>query len=77
MRVWNCDQLRRSSRAGMVLRIAVARRGCAIASLSLVSTAASSSGTMIRAAASISARCEKACGKLPRCRPVSASNSSA
>src|SRR5262249_22929851 len=38
---------------------------------------ARSSGTMIRAAASISARCEKACGKLPRCRPVSASNSSA
>ena len=35
------------------------------------------SGTMIRAAASISARWEKACGKLPRWRPVSASNSSA
>ena len=34
-------------------------------------------GTMIRAAASISARCENACGKLPRWRPVSASNSSA
>ncbi len=32
---------------------------------------------MIRAAASSSARCENACGKLPRCRPVSASNSSA
>ena len=38
---------------------------------------ASISGTMIRAAASISARCENACGKLPRWRPVSASNSSA
>ena len=38
---------------------------------------ASISGTMIRAAASSSARCENACGKLPRCRPVSASNSSA
>ena len=36
-----------------------------------------SSGTTIRAAASISARWEKACGKLPRWRPVSASNSSA
>ena len=36
-----------------------------------------SSGNMIRPAASISARCENACGKLPRCRPVSASNSSA
>src|SRR5262245_6755209 len=36
-----------------------------------------SSGTMIRAAASIRARWEKACGKLPRWRPVSASNSSA
>src|SRR5215471_15101088 len=35
------------------------------------------SGTMIRAAASISARCENACGKLPRWRPVGASNSSA
>ena len=35
------------------------------------------SGTMMRAAASISARWENACGKLPRCRPVSASNSSA
>ena len=35
------------------------------------------SGTMIRAAASISARCENACGKLPRKRPVAASNSSA
>ena len=35
------------------------------------------SATMIRAAASISARCENACGKLPRWRPVSASNSSA
>ena len=32
---------------------------------------------MIRAAASINARCENACGKLPRWRPVSASNSSA
>ena len=38
---------------------------------------ADSSGRMIRPAASISARCENACGKLPRCRPVSASNSSA
>ena len=28
-------------------------------------------------AASTSARCENACGKLPRCRPVSTSNSSA
>ncbi len=37
----------------------------------------SSSGTMIRAAASMSARWENACGKLPRCRPVDASNSSA
>ena len=37
----------------------------------------SRSARMIRAAASISARCENACGKLPRCRPVSASNSSA
>jgi Sodium/hydrogen exchanger family len=35
------------------------------------------SGTMIRAAASNSARWENACGKLPRCLPVSASNSSA
>ena len=35
------------------------------------------SARMIRAAASISARCENACGKLPRCRPVSASSSSA
>ena len=35
------------------------------------------SGTMIRAAASISARWENACGKFPRCRPVAASNSSA
>ncbi len=35
------------------------------------------SGTMIRAAASIRARCENAWGKLPRCRPVAASNSSA
>src|SRR5204863_1270787 len=35
------------------------------------------SARMIRAAASISARCEKAWGKLPRCRPVSASSSSA
>ena len=32
---------------------------------------------MIRAAASISARWENACGKLPRWRPVSTSNSSA
>ena len=32
---------------------------------------------MIRPAASISARWEKACGKLPRCRPVLVSNSSA
>ncbi len=37
----------------------------------------SRSTTTIRAAASISARCEKACGKLPRWRPVGASNSSA
>src|SRR5207247_4549370 len=36
-----------------------------------------SSGRMIRAPASISARCENACGKLPRWRPVGASNSSA
>ena len=35
------------------------------------------SATMIRAAASIRARCEKACGKFPRWRLVSASNSSA
>ena len=35
------------------------------------------SARMIRPAASISARCEKACGKLPRWRPVPASNSSA
>ena len=40
-------------------------------------SSSSSSARMIRAAASISARCEKACGKLPRCLPVSASNSSA
>ena len=33
--------------------------------------------TMIRAAASMSARCENACGKLPRWCAVSASNSSA
>ena len=33
--------------------------------------------TTSRAAASISARCENAWGKLPRCRPVAASNSSA
>ena len=38
---------------------------------------ASISGTMIRAAASIKARCENACGKFPRWRPVPASNSSA
>src|SRR5204862_6669014 len=37
----------------------------------------SRSGTIIRAAASIRARCEKAWGKLPRWRPVSVSNSSA
>src|SRR5690242_5496629 len=36
-----------------------------------------SSGSMIRAAASISARCENAWGKFPRCLPVLASNSSA
>ena len=35
------------------------------------------SATMIRPAASISARCEKAWGKFPRCRPVLVSNSSA
>ena len=35
------------------------------------------SATTIRAAASISARCENACGKLPRWRPVRASISSA
>ena len=40
-------------------------------------SSSSRSARMIRPAASISARCEKACGKLPRCRPVSASNSSA
>ena len=34
-------------------------------------TSARPSATMSRAAASTSARCEKACGKLPRCRPVS------
>ncbi len=39
--------------------------------------AASISGTMIRPAASRRARCENACGKLPRCLPVSTSNSSA
>ena len=38
---------------------------------------ASSSARMIRAAASMSARCENAWGKLPRWRSVSASNSSA
>ena len=43
----------------------------------LMCGSSSSSATMMRAAASISARCENACGKLPRCRPVSASNSSA
>ena len=37
----------------------------------------SASATTILAAASINARCENACGKLPRWRPVSASNSSA
>ena len=37
----------------------------------------SRSARMIRAAASISARCENACGKLPRWRPVLVSNSSA
>ena len=40
-------------------------------------SSSSSSARMIRAAASINARCENACGKLPRWRPVSASNSSA
>src|SRR5207249_3778316 len=35
------------------------------------------SATVIRAAASISARWEKACGKFPRWRPVLVSNSSA
>jgi hypothetical protein len=40
-------------------------------------TSARRSARMIRAAASISARCENACGKFPRCRPVEASNSSA
>src|SRR4051812_37693065 len=40
-------------------------------------TSASRSDTMMRAAASISARCEKAWGKLPRCLPVLVSNSSA
>ena len=39
--------------------------------------ASSSSGTMILPAASRRARCENACGKLPRCLPVSTSNSSA
>src|SRR6185295_6417505 len=38
---------------------------------------ASVSSTMIRAAASIKARCENACGKFPRWRPVLLSNSSA
>src|SRR5439155_23182046 len=37
----------------------------------------SRSSTIMRPAASISARWEKACGKLPRCLPVAASNSSA
>ena len=37
----------------------------------------SRSATISLPAASIRARCENACGKLPRCRPVSASNSSA
>jgi Transposase IS116/IS110/IS902 family len=40
-------------------------------------SSSSRSATMIRAAAWISARCENACGKLPRWRAVSASNSSA
>ena len=40
-------------------------------------SSSSSSATMIRPAASISARCENACGKLPRWRPVATSNSSA
>ena len=35
------------------------------------------SAMMIRAAASSRARCENACGKFPRCRPVLVSNSSA
>ena len=35
------------------------------------------SARMMREAASIRARWEKACGKLPRCRPVEVSNSSA
>ena len=38
---------------------------------------ATRSAKMIRAAAWMSARWEKACGKLPRCRPVLVSNSSA
>ena len=42
-----------------------------------VSTPGSNSAMMIRPAASIRARCEKACGKLPRWKPVSTSNSSA
>ena len=37
----------------------------------------SRSASTILAAASIRARCENACGKLPRCRPVLVSNSSA
>ena len=37
----------------------------------------SRSSTIMRPAASIRARCEKACGKLPRCPPVATSNSSA
>ena len=49
----------------------------ASSSATAVQNSSRSSGTMIRAAASISARWEKACGKLPRCRPVPASNSSA
>ena len=41
------------------------------------SRASRRSATMMRPAASMRARCENACGKLPRCRPVDASNSSA
>ena len=40
-------------------------------------TSSRPSATMSRAAASTSARCEKACGKFPRCLPVSPSYSSA
>src|SRR5262249_52382599 len=53
------------------------RADCAHLSPPSTQYSARISGRTIRAAASISARWENACGKWPRCLPVGASNSSA